>query len=311
MTLDPSSLTPKRVVSVSLGSSKRDKTHNTVILGEEFEISRVGTDGDLQAFKSKFEELDGKVDALGVGGAVIYLTVGDKKYTFREIKSLISGVKKTPVVCGSGLKNTLERETINILTEVIDWPTERVLIVSAVDRFGMAQAIGERCPNVVYGDVLFSLGLPIPIRSYKTIKLIANITLPIFTLLPFKWFYPTGKKQEERTPKHKKWFDWATVVCGDWHYIRRYAPDEMAGKTILTNTIRKADIDWLRTTGAKQVVTTTPEMGGETYGTNVMEAVVIALAGKRPEQMTEGDYLAALRSLGWVPNVIKLVDSEP
>jgi hypothetical protein len=299
-------LTPRRVVSVSLGSSKRNKTHTATILGEEFEISRVGTDGDLAAFKAKFEELDGKVDALGVGGADIYVVVGEKRYEFRQIKELISGVKQTPVVDGSGLKHTLEREAINILTEVIDWPKQRVLLVSAVDRYGMAQALDEVCPNVVYGDLLFGLGLPIPLRSYKAVKLIGKLALPIVTKLPFKWFYPTGRKQDQRTPKHKKWFDWATVVCGDWHYIRRYAPDDLTGKTIITQTLRTADLEWLMTTGAKQAITTTPLMGGETFATNVMEGVIVTLAGKRPEQMTEQDYLDALKRLGWIPNVIKL-----
>jgi hypothetical protein len=42
-----------------------------------------------------------------------------------------------------------------------------------------------------------------------------------------------------------------------------------------------------------------------------MEGVIVTLAGKRPEQMSEQDYLDALRRLGWVPNVIKLVDSGP
>ncbi len=298
----------RRVVSISLGSSKRNKAHTTSILREEFEISRVGTDGDLAAFKKKFEELDGKVDALGVGGADVWVVVGDRKYEFRQIRQLISGVKQTPVVDGSGLKHTLERETINVLTEHIDWPKQRVLLVSAVDRYGMAQALDKACPNVVYGDLLFGLGLPFPIKKYKTVKVIASLLLPIVTKLPFKWFYPTGAKQEQRTPKHKKWFDWATVICGDWHYIRRYAPDDLTGKTIITQTLRKDDLDWLRTTGAKEAITTTPVMGGETFATNVMEGVIITLAGKRPEQMTEQDYLEVLRRLGWVPNVIKLVD---
>jgi hypothetical protein len=301
----------KRVVSVSLGSSKRNKTHAATILGEEFTIKRVGTDGDLAAFKRKFEELDGQVDALGVGGADIYVVVGEKRYAFRQIQQLISGVKKTPVVDGSGLKHTLERETIKVLTEHIDWPKQRVLLVSAVDRYGMAQALDEVCPNVVYGDILFGLGLPIPIRSYKAVKVIAKLLLPIVTKLPFKWFYPTGAKQEQRTPKHKKWFDWATVVCGDWHYIRRYAPDDLREKTIITQTLRTADLDWLRTTGAKEAITTTPVMGGETFATNVMEGVIVTLAGKRPEEMTEQDYLGVLKRLGWVPNVIDLVDSKP
>ena len=300
----------KRVVSVSLGTSKRDKQFVGEILGEEFKIERVGTDGDLKAFQRKFEELDGKVDALGVGGADIYVVVGEKRYTFRQIKALVKNVKKTPVVDGSGLKHTLERETINVLTEVLDWPVERVLLVSAVDRHGMAQALDERCRHVVYGDLLFGLGLPIPIRTYKGVKRIANLLLPIITRLPFKWFYPTGKKQEERKPKHKKWFDWATVICGDWHYIRRYAPDELQGKTIITQTLRKADLEWLKQTGAKQAITTTPLMGGETFATNVMEGVIITLAQKWPEDMTEQDYLEALRSLRWTPNVMKLQEQD-
>ncbi|HXH61810.1 MAG TPA: hypothetical protein VNI20_10690 [Fimbriimonadaceae bacterium] len=308
MTLNPQPSTPRRVVSVSLGSSKRDKKHVATIMGEEFTIERIGTDGDLEAFRNKFKELDGHVDALGVGGADIYVVVGEKRYAFRQILDIVSVVKKTPVVDGSGLKHTLERETIKVLTEVLDWPKERVLLVSAVDRYGMAQALDEVCPNVVYGDLLFGIGIPIPLKSYKAVKVVGSIALPIITKLPFKWFYPTGTKQEERKPKEKKWFDWATVVCGDWHYIRRYAPDQMPGKTIITQTLRKADLEWLKSTGAKQAITTTPVMAGETFATNVMEGVIITLAGKRPEEMTEKDYLDSLRSLGWNPNVIPLQD---
>ena len=38
---------------------------------------------------------------------------------------------------------------------------------------------------------------------------------------------------------------------------------------------------------------------------------IVTLAKKRPEEMTEKDYLDALKNLGWVPNVIDLVDSKP
>lgn len=298
----------KRVVSVSLGSSKRNKTHELDILGQSFRIERIGTDGDLDAFAKMFADLDGKVDALGVGGADIYVVVGEKRYAFRQIQSLISGAKITPVVDGSGLKHTLERETIHRLQRdgTVDFKQECVLLVSAVDRFGMAQALIDVGAKTTYGDLLFGLGLPIPVRSYGMVKFIGALTLPIITRLPFKWFYPTGEKQESRTPKFPKVFADATFICGDWHYIRRYAPDDLSGKTILTQTVRKADLDWLKTTGARRVITTTPVMGGETFATNVMEGVVVALLGKRPEQMTEQDYLETLARLDWAPNVIDL-----
>lgn len=298
----------KRVVSVSLGTSKRNKEHELDILGEAFRIERIGTDGDLAAFAKMFSDLDGKVDALGVGGADIYVVVGDKRYAFRQIKQLISGATKTPVVDGSGLKHTLERETIHRLQRegTVDFAKENVLLVSAVDRFGMAQALIDVGAKTTYGDLMFGLGLPFPVRSYGTVKLIGALTLPIITRLPFKWFYPTGEKQETRTPKFPKVFQEATFICGDWHFIRRYAPDDLTGKTILTQTVRKADLEWLKTTGARRVITTTPVMGGETFATNVMEGVVVALLGKRPEQLSEGDYLETLKRLDWCPNVIDL-----
>ncbi len=298
----------KRVVSVSLGSSKRNKSHEIEILGIPFLIERIGTDGDLAAFAKMFSDLDGKVDALGVGGADIFVVVGTKRYAFKQIQKLIRGATKTPVVDGSGLKHTLERATILKLQAdgTVDFKQERVLLVSAVDRFGMAQALIEVGAKTVYGDLLFGLGLPFPVRSYGMVKLIGAISLPIITRLPFKWFYPTGEKQESRTPKFPKVFQEATFICGDWHYIRRYAPDDLTGKTILTQTVRKADLEWLATTGARRVITTTPVMGGETFATNVMEGVVITLKNKRPEEMTESDYLDTLKALDWKPNVIEL-----
>ena len=298
----------RRVVSVSLGTSKRDKVHTCTILGEEFTIERRGTDGDKPAFKALMEELDGKVDALGVGGADIWLVSGEKKYAFKDVLGLISGVKKTPVVDGGGLKHTLEREAVARLQAdgTVDFKKEKVLLVSAVDRYGLAQALDKACPNVVYGDFLFGPGLPLPIRSYRAVQRLASVLLPVVTQFPIETFYPTGEKQEKRTPKFGKYFDEATFICGDWHYIRRFAPDQMPGKTIMTQTIREADLEWLRSAGVRRVITTTPVMAGESFATNVMEGVVITLLGKKPSEATPEDYLAILKKLDWKPNLIDL-----
>ncbi len=298
----------KRVVSVSLGTSKRDKRQEIHILGEDFLIERIGTDGDIKKFSQMFADLDGKVAALGVGGADIYVAVGKKRYAFSQILKLTSVAKKTPVVDGSGLKHTLERKTIETLQSegTVDFKTEKVLLVSAVDRFGMAQALTDVGADCVFGDLLFGIGVNVPLRSYASVKKLGAAILPIITRLPIQWFYPTGEKQEKRTPKYPKVFEDATFICGDWHYIRRYAPDKLTGKTILTQTLRSADIEWLKTTGAWRAITTTPVMSGETFATNVMEGVIVALLGKGPEQLSEQDYLEALKRLDWKPNVIDL-----
>jgi hypothetical protein len=301
----------KRVVSVSLGSSKRNKTQELSILGEDFKIERIGVDGDLKRFGDMFAELDGKVDALGVGGADVYVVVGEKRYAFRQILKLVAHAQKTPVVDGSGLKHTLERTTIETLQRdgIVDFKKETVLLVSAVDRFGMAQALDSIGGKVIYGDLLFGIGLPFPIHKYKNVRRLGATVLPLITKLPFKWFYPTGEKQDERKPKHEKVWQRATVIAGDTLYIKRYASNDLTGKTVITQTVRKSDLEWLKNSGATRVITTTPMMGGETFATNVMEGVIVALLGRRPEELQESDYLNVLERLDWKPNIVDLSGS--
>lgn len=159
----------KRVVSVSLGSSRRDKKVQASFFGEEFEIERIGTDGDMNKYRQMISDLDGKVDAFGVGGCDIYLYAGDKRYVFREPFSLMAGAKKTPFVDGSGLKHTLERETVGYLQDnnIVDFTTKSVLVVSAVDRFGMAQALAKQAKSIVFGDLAFGVGVDYPIRTWS------------------------------------------------------------------------------------------------------------------------------------------------
>jgi hypothetical protein len=298
----------KHIVSVSLGSSRRDKRSEIEIAGERFLIERIGTDGDLRRFQSLFAELDGKVDALGIGGADLHIWVGNRRYTFRSIQKLVSVAKKTPVVDGSGLKNTLEREAVRWLQAqgIIDFSRSTVLLVAAVDRFGMAQELARCARQVIYGDFVFAIGLPIPIRSYRTVEWLGRMLLPIITRLPFQWFYPTGEKQEQRTPRAPHLFQQADVIAGDWHYIRRYMPDQLPGKRVITNTVRRADVELLRQAGVAQLITTTPVIEGETFATNVMEGVIVALTGRHPDELTAQDYLDMLHRLGWQPGVIEL-----
>ena len=99
----------KRAVSVSIGSPKRDKAVTVNLLGEQISIERIGTNGDMEAAALKYKELDGKVDAFGVGGADLGLMVDDKWYRLYSVEKMVRFIKETPVVDGTGLKNTLER----------------------------------------------------------------------------------------------------------------------------------------------------------------------------------------------------------
>lgn len=301
------SKTVRHVVSVSLGSSKRDKSAEVNILGTRVCIERRGTDGDKARFRQLLAELDGKVDAIGLGGCDRYVWVQGRRYAFRDVERLISHVTRTPIVDGSGVKNTLERRAIERIEQrqLLDWSAQNVLLVSALDRFGMAEALAERSRAIIFGDALFALGVPLPIHSIRTLALLARLILPIVVRMPFEWLYPTGEKQEVNKPRWQQYFRWADVIAGDWHFIRRYAPSSLHGKVVLTNTVRQADVDFLRERGVDLLLTTTPLFNGETFATNVLEAVIVALSGTHPDDLRESDYHLWLSRLGWDVGVVE------
>jgi hypothetical protein len=80
----------------------------------------------------------------------------------------------------------------------------------------------------------------------------------------------------------------------------------MDGKLILTNTLTARDVEELRVRGVSSVVSTTPDFGGRSFGTNVIEAALIALLGKRWNDVTSDDYATLLQRLALRPRIVDL-----
>ncbi|MCX7572014.1 quinate 5-dehydrogenase [Tumebacillus sp. DT12] len=294
----------KHIVSVSLGASSRDHSVTVDLLGEQVLIERIGTDGNRRRAMQEIVRLDGEVDAFGMGGIDRYIRVGNKRYTFREAEKIATCARITPIFDGSGLKNSLERHVVRQLADhpLLSLRGKKVLLVSGVDRFGMAAELVAVGCEVTFGDLMFGLGLPVRIRSLAGLARVARVIAPLITRLPIRFLYPTGDKQAEIVERYAEEYRAADVIAGDFHFIRRHLPAELQGQTVLTNTVTAADLDLLRTRGAGALVTTTPGLSGRSFGTNVMEALLVALAGQRTELSAEA-YLRGLADLRFEPRI--------
>lgn len=272
----------KRAVSISIGSSKRDKTVEVDLLGEKVSIERIGTDGSMEKAALLYQELDGKVDAFGVGGADLGLMVDNKWYPLYSVQPMVRFIKQTPVVDGTGLKNTLENRIVPFMNGKIgDYIQEKkVMLTGGADRWGMTLSFMDGGYECVFGDIMFALGLPFPLRSLTAVKNVAAIIMPIAGRLPFEWVYPTGEKQEKRIPKWGKYYSWATVIAGDCHYIKRHMPDRLDGKVVVTNTTTSEDVENFQQAGVKYLLTSSPALEGRSFGMNVIEAALVAVSGK-------------------------------
>jgi len=271
----------KRAVSISIGSSQRDKAVEIELLGEQVQIERIGTDGDMEKAAMLYKELDGKVDAFGVGGADLGVMVADKWYPLYSVQPMVRYVNQTPIVDGAGLKNTLENQVAPFMESQIksylDEVGRKALITLGVDRWGMSKSFldgGYEC-------------------------------MPIVGRVPFEWVYPTGEKQESRDPKWEEYYQWATVIAGDCHYIKRHMPHRLEGKVIVTNTTTSDDVKLFKEAGCKYLVTSTPVLEGRSFGTNMMEAALIAASGKG-RKLTKQELNQLLDQLGFEPQLQEL-----
>ncbi len=285
----------KEIVSVSLGPSTRDFAFTTKLFGEEVHVRRLGADGSVQQASEMVAQFDGQVDAIGLGGMNIRFRVGNRTYVHKQIQQIASAAQVTPVVDGAHLRNTLERWAIGQVAKQQPgiFSHKRVFVVSGIDRYGMAQVLSTFTPEIRFGDPIFHLNLPFALRSFRQLEQYASLVLPTFCHAPYGRLCPVGPEQDLRTPRGVKHFDQAHIIAGDYAYIRRFAPDNLKGKTVITNTLSSADVQDLKERGVESLITMTPPLSDEHpfAGANIIEAILVSFIDRPPEEITDDDYL--------------------
>jgi hypothetical protein len=296
----------KRAVGISLGSSKRDKSVKVNLNGQEILVERIGTDGDVEKARQMYLDLDGKVDAFGVGGVDLYLRLDEKEYPLHAALKLVSGVRQTPLCDGRGLKHTLERRVFQLAKPQLgDVHFKQAFVPVAIDRLGLAEAVAEVADRTVFGDLMVALGVPLPVYGIPAFKRIARIMLPFVSHFPMSMIF-YGSDGAEQEPKYVKYFEESDLIAGDFLFMRKYMPNNLSGKTVVTNTTTEDNIELLKSRGVKTVITTTPRYDGRSFGTNTTEAMLTAYAGKG-RRLTDAELNGLIDELGLKPTVINFL----
>jgi hypothetical protein len=295
----------KKVLSISLGSSTRDHTTEAEFLGEQFWISRQGTDGDFEKAVQLYYEYDGKVDAFGVGGTEFYQLVNGRRYYWRESRRIRKAIKISKVGDGNGLKHLLAPRALQALEKHgITLEGKKALQMTSVDRYGMARALVDAGCETTFGDFIFALGIPLPVYTLRAVHLMAALLLPILTQLPFSFYYAQGEQQDkEPGTKFSHYYEAADVITGDFIQVWSHLPDDLTGKIVITNTTTARNVEELRKRNLHILVTTTPRLEGRSFGTNVMEAVCRCLIDKPDDQITQADIVDVVERIPLKPQV--------
>jgi hypothetical protein len=65
----------------------------------------------------------------------------------------------------------------------------------------------------------------------------------------------------------------------------------------------------LKNSGVRLLVTSTPDFEGRSFGTNVIEALLVAYIGKPVDDISSQDYLDAMEKIDFKPRVEYLQDN--
>lgn len=260
-------------------------------------LERYGCDGRPEVAAHRLRELDGRVDALGLGGVNLFYHLNGRDYPCPVGQYLAHQVRKTPLVDGSGWKRRVE---ITVVQHLPPLPAgSPALVVSVLDRFWLAQALQQAGYVTLAGDAAFGLKLPLAL-SLPIFTLLGYLTMPLLARLPLPYLYPLGPHQDRSHPRFQHLYARARIIAGDWHFIRHNLPRRLDGQVFITSGTTPADRELLGRRGASGLLTTTPAFQGLSPAANALEAVLLALGAG------EKEYLQLAKKLNWLPRSLEL-----
>ncbi len=298
----------KKIVSISLGKAERDYEFTGSFLGKKFQIKRVGCDGNIDLVRKRIKEYDGQADVIGLGGISAYFKIGNTVHIHQEAQSLIKLAKKTPIADGRGLKSILQGWTIRSINQRLKdlFNYENVLFLSGIAQYEMVQVMQEYTNNFSFCDPLIHFNTPYTLDSVNALEYYAAASMPVLTRMPYSWFYPKGWDGDQWKPLLlSKPFEKAEVIVGDYTYIRHYTPSMLPNKIVVTDSVDDAAIALLKKRGVRTIISTVPDLfKQQRIDINVMHALFAAYLEKKPQEISENDYLEIFDRASIEPRVI-------
>jgi predicted amino acid dehydrogenase len=303
----------KRVICISLGSSKYDYEFNTEFLGQDFHVKRIGTDGDLRKAEALLVKWDRAADAFGIGSVKFPYTIGPKRLTEERTRQIenISKRIKTPVTTGANLRKVTFEWSIHHIQYNLNgfFTNARILVLSGMANYNLAKIISEYTDNITFADPILEHGIPKFLNSIKELELYANGVHEVLKYAP-------GKRLATSTMPIKTWNEYIlrkamqknTMIMVPYHefdeYLKVAGLEELGKKIVITSTVYDARVDFLRKRGVDMIIDNTPRILERVVGVNVLEAMIIAALGKPSAKITDDEFMEIISDQHLEPKII-------
>jgi predicted amino acid dehydrogenase len=295
----------KRVVGISLGSGEQNFEFETSFMGQPFHVRRIGTGGNLAQAVKLLKLYEPHADAIGLGVVRDRYTVGSRGYVEKDSARLTGVVQHVPVTTGGRLGDILQEWAVrNVQNKLGDYFTNaNVLFFSGATNYKLAQAMFEYTQNMHFADPLIQLGIPKLLTSLETLELYVSGAHYVLDWTPPAVMSSEPLREWTRFLLCKAMHN-ATVIVAPVHELDGFESEDLAGKTIVTSPVNEKRLERFREKGVLMVVDGSPLMSGHVLDPSLLDAMILAATGKKPEKLLEDDYLEILTGLEAEPRIL-------
>ncbi len=295
----------KKVVTVSLGSSKQDFEFETDFLGQHFRVKRLGADDDIGRAWELMRRHQAEADAIGLGEVGDHFHVGQRTVINKETARLLKVVTRIPATTGARLRRLLQVRAVRKVQAQLGnyFNNNIVLFISGMRNYDLAQALSEYTPNLYFADALTQTGAPALLNSLEQLELYAKGTDWALTgrrreLLEAAF---SGFKRSRMVAEVAK----AHVIVGTFAEIREVGNTRnLAGKTVITSAVDEERLAFFRQCRVNLVIDVSPRLFEQVVGVNVIEAMIIAALECPLEDISDEDFEEIIDELDLQPQLL-------
>ena len=283
----------KEVIGISLGARQQDFELRTRLLGRTLRVRRLGTDGDAAEAGRLLRHWDTRAAAIGLGLAID----GAPHARPRALP------KQAPFSTGRRLADICLERAVRHAQATLGhyFDNARVLFFDGLAHRKLATAMAEYTPNLHFADPVLQLGAPKLLTSLEALDLYAAGMHYVAGWVPRRL---VGAALLAQWVQHvlRRAVRHASVVVAPVHQLDALGLEELAGKTVVTNTVNDARLAALGDKGVQLVIDGAPLLQGHALDPSLLDAMLLAATGRR--ELFDDDYLEILGSADMQPRLL-------
>jgi predicted amino acid dehydrogenase len=295
----------KKIVTVSLGSSKQNFSFDTEFLGQKFRVQRVGANDDTTQAWELMRRHQATADAIGLGEIGDHWHVGQSTVVNKETKRLLKVVTRVPATTGATLRRLMQVRAVRHVQHTLGqyFNNNIVLFLNGMRNYDMALALSDYTPNLNFADALAQTGAPALLTSLQQLELYAKGHDWALTGRPGEMLEAalSGFKNRRIAAAVAK----SHVIVGTFHELKQVgSPANLEGKTVITSAVDDERLAFFKHCKVNLVIDVSPQLFERVVGTNVIEAMILASLDKPAEEVSDDDFNEILDELKVQPRLL-------